>query len=162
MSSRLFQKIREDKGLVYSVLSHPSNYTIGGFFTIYASMKPSNAQEVLSIITEEIISLLQDGIASDELNKAKEQLKGNYILGLESTGSRMNAIGKSQLLLEKITPPEEVLDKINLITMDDVIESMETIFSRGTAGISIIGKEDISSRMSDIMNVKRLSGVKNG
>lgn len=162
MSSRLFQKIREDKGLVYSVLSHPSNYTIGGFFTIYASMKPSNAQEVLSIITEEIISLLQDGIASDELNKAKEQLKGNYILGLESTGSRMNAIGKSQLLLEKITPPEEVLDKINLITLDDVIESMKTIFSRGTAGISIIGKEDISSRMSDIMNVKRLSGVKNG
>jgi predicted Zn-dependent peptidase len=162
MSSRLFQKIREDKGLVYSVLSHPSNYTIGGFFTIYASMKPSNAQEVLSIITEEIISLLQDGIASDELNKAKEQLKGNYILGLESTGSRMNAIGKSQLLLGKITPPEEVLDKISLITMDDVIESMEQIFSRGTAGISIIGKDDISSQVSDIMHVRRLNEVRNG
>jgi predicted Zn-dependent peptidase len=162
MSSRLFQKIREDKGLVYSVLSHPSNYTIGGFFTIYASMKPSNAQEVLSIITEEIVSVLQDGITSDELNKAKEQLKGNYILGLESTGSRMNALGKSQLLLGKITPPEEVLDKISLITMDDVIGSMEAIFSHGTAGISIIGKDDISSQVSDIICVRRPNEARDG
>ena len=162
MSSRLFQKIREDKGLVYSVLSHPSNYTIGGFFTIYASMKPSNAQEVLSIITEEIRSLLNDGITPDELNKAKEQLKGNYILGLESTGSRMNAIGKSQLLLGKITPPEEVLDKINIITMENVIESMEAIFSTGTAGISIIGKDDLSRQASDLIGVRRQIRVPNG
>ncbi len=162
MSSRLFQKIREDKGLVYSVLSHPSNYTIGGFFTIYASMKPSNAQEVLSIITEEIKSVLHDGVTHDELYKAKEQLKGNYILGLESTGSRMNAIGKSQLLLGKITPPEEVLDKINLITMDDVIESMESIFSRGTAGVSLIGKDDISRQVSDLMGISQQIEVLNG
>jgi len=162
MSSRLFQKIREDKGLVYSVLSHPSNYTIGGFFTIYASMKPSNAQEVLSLITEEIRNVLFDGIIPDELDKAKEQLKGNYILGLESTGSRMNAIGKSQLLLGKITSSEEILNKINMITMDNAIESMEGIFSGGTVGISMIGKDDLSRQASDLMGAMQQVRVPNG
>jgi len=162
MSSRLFQKIREDKGLVYSVVSHPSNYTIGGYFTIYAGMKPSNAQEVLSLITEEIKSVLLNGVSLEELNKAKEQLKGNYILGLESTGSRMNAIGKSQLLLEKISSPEDVLNKINLISMDDVTKSIEAIFSRGVAGVSVIGKDDISRDINGLFAVGRHFEETNG
>jgi len=162
MSSRLFQKIREDKGLVYSVISHPSNYTIGGYYTIYAGMKPSNAQEVLSIISDEIRNVLHDGITTDELIKAKEQLKGNYILGLESTGSRMNAMGKSKLLLGEITTHEEVLDKINKITMDDALFSMNMIFSQGIAGISLIGKDDISDQVAEIINARPLIAVNNG
>jgi len=153
MSSRLFQKIREDKGLVYSVLSHPSNYTVGGIYAIYASMKSSNASEVVEIIKNEICDVLDSKISKDELLKAKEQLKGNYILGLESTSSRMNSLGKSELLLNKITNNEEILDKINSITFEDIVASVKNTFSDGPVGLAIIGKEDISDQIGDIIDI---------
>lgn len=155
VSSRLFQKIREDRGLVYSVESHSSNYSIGGYLTVYAGMNPSNVYEVLSLIKEEVGIILRDGITSEELFKSKEQLKGSYILSLESTASRMNSLGRSQLLLGKTVSPDEVLEKINNVSIDDINEAIKITFSQGTAGISIIGKDDISKNVSQIFDVKQ-------
>ena len=93
MSSRLYQKIREEKGLVYSIYSYPTTYTDTGLFTIYAGMKPENLGEVMKLIEEEIAVIGEKGITRAELERAREQMKGNYILGLESTSSRMNSIG---------------------------------------------------------------------
>lgn len=143
MSSRLFQNIREDKGLVYSVMSYPSFYTCGGLFTIYASMKPSQARKVSDLVMEEINRVKKEGISYDEFNTAKQQLKGNYILGLESSSSRMNAIGKSELLLGVVRTPEEILEKIENVTMDDVMRVLEQVLSPDTMAIAVVGRENV-------------------
>ncbi|MDK2798527.1 MAG: hypothetical protein PWQ70_146 [Clostridiales bacterium] len=142
MSSRLFQKIREEKGLAYSVYSYPSSYQKAGLFTIYAGMNPSQLNEVVKLIFEEIHVLTQNKIKEEELNKAKEQLKGNYILGLESTSSRMNSIGRSELLLNKIRTPDEILDRINLITVESVSNIIDRIFESKKIGVSVVGTID--------------------
>ncbi len=139
MSSRLFQKIREKKGLVYSIYSYPSAYKNAGLFTIYAGMNPDNLNVVVELVTDEIKTLIKRGIKPSDLEKSKEQLKGNYILGLESTSSRMNSIGKSELMLHHIDTPEEVLAKINSITMESVNEVIEKTFDLKNTGISVVG-----------------------
>lgn len=139
MSSRLFQKVREEKGLVYSIYSYPSSYKNAGLFTIYAGMNPEHIDKVISIISDEVKLLVKEGITSDELQKSKEQLKGSYILGLESTSSRMNSIGKSELLLGYINTPEEVLGKIDSINMESVIEITENIFNLNKISFSAVG-----------------------
>lgn len=139
MSSRLFQRIREKKGLVYSIYSYPTTYRDTGLFTIYAGMNPGNLGEVMHLIYDEIRIMKKKGITKEDLAKAKEQMKGSYILGLESTSSRMNSIGKSELLLGYINTPEEILEKINAVKMEDVDAMISRIFDLDRKGISIVG-----------------------
>lgn len=139
MSSRLFQKIREDKGLTYSVFSYPSSFEDCGLFSIYAGMKPSQLKNVAELIKEEIDLIKKNGITEEELYDSKEQLKGSYILGLESTSSRMISIGKSELLLEKIYSPAEILEKIDKVDMAQVNDIIRNVFDTGNMGIAIIG-----------------------
>ncbi|MDF2885010.1 MAG: putative Zn-dependent peptidase [Clostridiaceae bacterium] len=139
MSSRLFQKIREEKGLVYSIYSYPSTYKTAGLFMIYAGMNPEYLQTVIDLTKKEIDLLNKKGISKDELEKSKEQLKGNFILGLESTNSRMNSIGKSELMLGRINTPEEVLEKMDRIKMEDIREVTEAIFNYEKMSISAVG-----------------------
>ena len=140
MSSRLFQNIREKKGLVYSIYSYPTAYNEAGLFTIYAGMKPEHLNEVIALIYDETRLLIRKGITQRELEKSKEQLKGSYILGLESTSSRMNSIGKSELLLGYINTPEKILEKIEAITMEEIDEIINEVFKFDQKGISIVGK----------------------
>ena len=139
MSSRLFQKIREKKGLVYSIYSYPTSYLNGGLFTIYAGMKPERLSEVINLIFEETLLLKRKGFTSRELEKSKEQLKGNYILGLESTSSIMNSIGKSELLLGYADTREKILQKINQIDMDSVKDVINSIFDTDRKAMSVVG-----------------------
>ncbi|NTV89689.1 MAG: insulinase family protein [Clostridiales bacterium] len=140
MSSRLFQKIREKKGLVYSIYSYPSAYKHAGLFTIYAGMKPENLDHVREHIQDEIRLLRKKGIKPDDLMKSKDQLKGGYILGLESTSSRMNSIGKAELMLGYIDTPDQVLQKIDNISMEKVDEIIKTVFTPENIGVSIVGR----------------------
>lgn len=151
MSSRLFQKIREDKGLAYSVFSYPSNYLSGGMFSIYAGMKPSQTATVLGLIIDEINLLKKNAITQDEFVMAREQLKGNYILGMESTNSRMNSLGRSKLLLNKIVTPSEVIDKINRVTIDNVVELIAALFGGEKIAAAAVGKEDIRSTIENVI-----------
>jgi predicted Zn-dependent peptidase len=146
MSSRLFQKIREEKGFVYSIYSYPSSYRDAGLFTIYAGMNPEHLSKVSKLIIEEINELKKHGIKSDELQKSKEQLKGNYILGLESTSSRMNSMGKSELMMEKIYTPEEILQKIDKVNMDSIKEVINQVFNIEKLSFTAVGniKKDIN------------------
>jgi len=139
MSSRLFQKIREEKGLVYSIYSYPSSYKYTGLFTIYAGMKPKYMNEVLSLVMDEIELLKKEGVNSEDLEKSKEQLKGNYILGLESTSSRMSSIGKSELLMGYINTPEEILSKIEKVDINSVHEVIDKVFNIRNIGFSAVG-----------------------
>lgn len=139
MSSRLFQGIREERGLVYSIYSYPSSYKNAGLFTIYAGMNPEHLETVIQLVSKEIKKLKKDHITPDELEKSKAQLKGSFILGLESTSSRMNSIGKSEVLLGYINTPEEILKKIDDINMDQAVEVINTIFDLDNFGFTAVG-----------------------
>lgn len=120
MSSRLFQKIREDQGLAYSVYSYHTSYTDTGLLTIYAGTAPYQTELVYETIMKILQELKQAGISKQELENSKAQLKGNLILSLESTNSRMNRNGKNELLLQKQKSLNEVLDCIELVSLERV------------------------------------------
>jgi len=145
MSSRLFQKIREESGLVYSIYSYPSSYKKTGLFTIYAGMNPEHLEKVLELIMKETKLMKKEGITKDELEKSREQLKGSYILGLESTSSRMNSIGKAEVLTGNIYTPDEILKKIDEVSLDKVEHVINRIFSLDKICFSAVGniKKDI-------------------
>lgn len=142
MSSRLFQKIREDKGLAYSVYSHTVSFQETGAFNIYAGLGVDQIINVAKLISGDIQDLKINLITKDELTKSKEQLKGNYILGMESTFNRMLDIGRSELLLNKMFTPEEVLKKIDVVKMDDIGNIVYKIFDKAKYNIAYVGKLD--------------------
>lgn len=140
MSSRLFQKIREEKGVAYSVYSFPSSYNKMGMFSIYAGLNPTYTETVINIILEEIKELKKNKLSSNEIGKAKEQLKGSYILGLEGTGNRMTAIGKSELMLGRINSPDEILQKIENINENTTSAVIDKVFDISNISLAVVGK----------------------
>ena len=139
MSSRLFQHIREEMGAAYSVYSYPSTYTNCGTLTIYAGTSPDLAQEVVDALHAEIRKLLEEGVTDEEFAMAKDQLKVSYVLGLESSSSRMSSIGRSKLLRGRAVDPQDVVRKIEAVEKEDVERVMKRIFSQKCAA-SIVGR----------------------
>lgn len=140
MSSRLFQKIREEMGLVYTIYSYPSSFKNIGAFSIYAGMNPEQFEQVTKLTMLEIKQFLNEGVSQSEMEKSKEQLKGNYMLGLESTNSRMTSMGKSQLLLGEIRTPDEVLDKIEKINAEDIDRIIKQVFDLEKISLAAVGR----------------------
>lgn len=120
MSSRLFQNIREEKGLAYSVYSMASSFSNTGYFNIYAGVSHDKIKDAIVGIRQELDLLSREGITQEELTTAKEQLKGSYIFSLENVNGRMFSIGKNMLLLNKIYTQEEIMDSIDAVTLDDI------------------------------------------
>lgn len=120
MSSRLFQRIREESALAYSVYSAPSAYPHCGDFTVYAAVSPRNVRAAVEQIDEEIAALLRDGITEEEFRMAKAQLKGGFILGQESAYNRMSGMGSNLALLGRHIPSEETIRRIEAVTPEDV------------------------------------------
>ncbi|WP_291632607.1 pitrilysin family protein [Clostridium sp.] len=140
-SSRLFQKVREELGVCYSIYSYISAFKNTGIISIYAGLNPMYAEVAIDSIKEEVSKFARLGIDSERLNKAKEQLKGSYILGLESTSSRMFSNGRAVMFLNKINTPKDVLRKINEIDMSRVNAVMEKTFKSGIINSAYVGKE---------------------
>ena len=130
MSSRLFQRIREEMGAAYSVYSFPSTYTNCGTFTVYAGTSPETAQKVADELHNQIRLLRDGGVTQEEFDMAKEQLKVSYVLGLESSSSRMSAIGRSKLLRGCAVDPQDVIRKIEAVTKEDVERAAHEMFSK--------------------------------
>jgi predicted Zn-dependent peptidase len=122
MSSRLFQEIREKRGLAYSVFSFASHYADTGMFGIYAGCMPKKVDEVLEIARDELVKVALDGLTEEELSRGKGQVRGGLVLGLEDTGSRMSRIGKAELLAGDLWSTADVLAAIDDVTIDDVRE----------------------------------------
>jgi len=120
MSSRLFQRIREDMGMAYSVYSSPSSYPTCGDFTLYAATSPKHVMKVLKQLDIEMRLLLKDGATTQEFRQAKAQLKGSFILGQESAYNRMNGLGQNMLLLGRLIPEEETIAGIDNVSMEDM------------------------------------------
>ncbi|WP_305782805.1 M16 family metallopeptidase [Symbioplanes lichenis] len=120
MSSRLFQEIREKRGLAYSVYSYGTQYADGGLFGVYAGCAPGKAEEVLALIRAELATVARDGITAEELVRGKGMVKGAYVLGLEDTGSRMSRLAKSELLYGDFMDVDDMLAKVDAVTLGDV------------------------------------------
>lgn len=155
MSSRLFQSIREDKGLAYSVYSILSPMENTGIFSIYAGLKSSQLIQVVKLIKSEIELIQKQLITKEELHMSKEQFKGSYILGTEGTFSRMFENGKSLSILGKIESPEEVIRKIDEVNMTDIERVVKDIFNKEKINIAYVGQikdsSNIESQLTEIL-----------
>ncbi|MDD3653084.1 MAG: pitrilysin family protein [Desulfotomaculaceae bacterium] len=157
LSSRLFQEIREQRGLVYSVYSYHSSYHDTGLFCIYAGLSKQNVDEALSLIFKQINDIRKNSITPEELQRAKDQLKGNLLLSLESVSTRMSRLGKSQLYLGKIVQPEEVVEKLNKVTIEDVRELSLEMLDPVNFSLATIGPwEDCGNLVKALGNLKAL------
>lgn len=140
MSSRLFQRIREELGMAYSIYTYPNSYLSCGTFAVYAGVSPKNGQRVLEEIRRELRRLVDEGVSEKEFRDAKQQLRGGYLLGLESPGSRMQAMGRGLLLLGKAVTPEETIEKIERVTIDDVNEAARRTLTAAPC-LAVVGRD---------------------
>jgi len=147
VSSRLFQRVREERGLVYSVYSYYTSYQDTGAFVVYAGTSPENIEEVVEIVTEELFNVKRDGVTEKELNRTKEQLKGNLMLSLESTSNRMSRLGKSELFFGRIVTIEEVVKNIEKVQIEDIKKVALDLFKRENLVLTAIGP--ISDKIAD-------------
>jgi predicted Zn-dependent peptidase len=141
MSSRLFQEVREKRGLAYSVYSFSAQHADTGMWGIYVGCLPAKADEVLAICTDEIAKAVSGGLTDAELERGKGQLRGSIVLGLEDPSSRMSRLGKAELVYPRLEPVEEILASIEAVTHDDVRRAAAEIIDQPKA-LAVVGPFD--------------------
>lgn len=139
VSSRLFQEIREKRGLAYSIYSFLSGYSDGGTMTVYAGTRAREVERVLDLIRREVRNMAAHGIERAELKRTKDQMKGSLMLSLESSHSRMNKLAKDELITGAHTSLEEMLSDIDAVTGQRVAQVAQELFAPGTMAITALG-----------------------
>jgi predicted Zn-dependent peptidase len=140
-SSRLFQEVREHRGLAYSVYSYASHYADAGTFAVAVGCLPSKAREVLDVVRDELTGLADGGITADELRRGQGQLRGGLVLSLEDSASRMSRLAKAELLYGELLSIDEVLDRIAAVSLDDVASLARDLFGRHQT-LAVVGPFD--------------------
>jgi Predicted Zn-dependent peptidases len=143
MSSRLFQEVREKRGLAYSVYSYHTSYADSGLFTVYAGTAPKQTKEVYDITMELLGEIAAQGLSEAELARGKEQLKGNLILSLESTSSRMNRMGKNELMLGRHYTLDQMIESIDAVQLSDLNAIMASMMEQPCA-VALVGANNES------------------
>ncbi|WP_166140388.1 M16 family metallopeptidase [Nocardioides ochotonae] len=139
-SSRLFQEVRERRGLAYSVYSFGSHHADAGLVGVSVGCLPAKLDDVLAVVRDELAKVAADGITAEELARGKGQLRGGLVLGLEDSGSRMSRLGKGELVHDELLSIDEVLARIDAVTLDDVREVAATVFG-GPEILAVVGPE---------------------
>ena len=150
-SSILFQEVREKLGLCYSIYCYPQPFQNAGSLSIYAGLGKNYGEKALEVILKEINKFAKEGITDDKLNINKEKLKASYILGLESTSSRMFANAKSVLFKNKITTQEDVIKRVDKISQEDIRFVLDNCFKNGVLNTSFVGNNINYSKLNDIV-----------
>lgn len=138
MSSRLFQEVREKRGLAYSVYSYHSMFAETGLFSAYAGTTPARAQEVLAILRQQIADIAERGVTEQELERAKGHMKGSLVLSLEDTSGRMSRIGRSEISHGEILSVDEVLARIDSVSLEDAQRAAHRVFTKPMT-LAVIG-----------------------
>jgi predicted Zn-dependent peptidase len=141
MSSRLFQEIREKRGLVYSVYGYHSMFAKTGAFVVYAGTTPSKAREVMTIVRNQLEDLAENGVTGEELERSKSHIKGSMVLSLEETSSRMSRLGKSEIAHGEVITLDEVLEKLDAVTLEECREVAADVLTRPRT-VTVIGPFD--------------------
>lgn len=139
MSSRLFQEIRERRGLAYAIGSYSASYREGGLFAVYGGTSLENLEEVLRLVKGEFVNVLRSNITSEELERSKNQIRGALVLSQENMSSRMIRIAKSQIYFGRVVPLEELISCVLKVTHDDIRQVAERIFREEGVGVAAIG-----------------------
>jgi predicted Zn-dependent peptidase len=129
-SSRLFQEVREKRGLAYSVFSFASHHADAGLVGVSVGCLPAKLDEVLAVVRAELAKVAADGLTDEELQRGKGQLRGGLVLGLEDSGSRMSRIGKAELVYDELLTIDEVVRRIEVVTLHDVSELARELFTQ--------------------------------
>jgi predicted Zn-dependent peptidase len=142
MSSRLFQEVREKRGLVYSIGSYANQYAETGSYAVYAGAAPRRIHEVLKVVMDEVGRLAADGLTDEEVARAKGQFKGSLVLGMEDTSSRMSWLGKSELTRGEILTVDEVIQRVDAVTEADLRALAKELLGDGLSTLALIGPFD--------------------
>lgn len=130
MSSRLFQSVREERGLAYSVYSFSGAYSDAGLFGVYAGCQPGKAEEVIGLITAELDAVAGGALTPAEIERGKGQMRGGLVLGLEDSGSRMSRIGKSELVYADVLGLDDLLARVDAVSAQDVADVAAELLNR--------------------------------
>jgi predicted Zn-dependent peptidase len=144
MSSRLFQEIREKRGLAYSVYSYASQYADAGLFGVYAGCAPGKVEEVLDLTRAELARVADKGLTDEEISRGRGMVKGSYVLGLEDSGSRMSRLAKSELLYGDLMTVDELLRRVDTVTREDINAVAAELLSQPMS-LAVVGPFDESA-----------------
>lgn len=153
MSSRLFQEIREKRGLAYSVYSYINTYSDTGSLVVYTGTGEGSCKEVIGLIRDELIKLTDTPVGDEELQSAKEQIKGSLILGLESTDTWMTKLAKNEIYFGRDIPIDEVMAGIDAVTAEGVRDLASQMFRKDSLALAVVGgidKEEIPGELLKI------------
>ncbi|MFA5536627.1 MAG: pitrilysin family protein [Bacillota bacterium] len=156
LSSRLFQTIREEKGLVYSIFSYNASYTGAGLFSVYAGTRSSTATEVLDLILKELKKIQKDGITQEELKRIQTQVEGNILLSTESVSNRMSRLGKSELSFNRVVTGQEVIKKIFEVTLSDIYLLAKELFRGENFSYISLGPEKLTTEFPQLLSANLL------
>ncbi|QEC48935.1 insulinase family protein [Baekduia soli] len=141
-SSRLFQEVRERRGLAYSVYSFTSSYAGAGQVGLYLGTRPDNVATAMRVVGDELARLLQDGLTADELQRSRENVKGRVVLALESTTARMNRLGSSVLADMPLLTVDDVVERLDAVTLDDVVALARELYAPERLSAAGIGADE--------------------
>ncbi|MTV50477.1 insulinase family protein [Heliobacillus mobilis] len=150
-SSRLFQEIRENRGLAYSVYSFHSAFSDVGMFGLYAGTSPAFADSVLELLIGEMARIKKEGITAQELKRTQDQIKGSLYLGLESVNSRMTRLGKTEVCYGRFVPPEEVINHVYKVTLDDIYQVAQTIFKGDQCALAVVAAQPLPVDLTSLL-----------
>ena len=142
MSSRLFQEIRERRGLAYNVYSFVSSHADTGIFGVYAGVSPDKVQEAIALILKEMRHMLTEPVPLPELQAAKEFTKGNLLLASESTDSQMVRMAQNELYFGRYLPLEEVIEGVDRVSAEDIFDLAAVLFNSGPPAVTVLGPID--------------------
>ena len=139
-SSRLFQEVREHRGLAYSVFSFASHHADSGLVGVSVGCLPSKLDDVLAVVRAELAKVAAEGITEEELGRGKGMLRGGLVLGLEDSGSRMSRIGKAELVYDELLSIDEVMARIDGVTLEDIRTVAAELFAQPEV-LAIVGPD---------------------
>lgn len=141
LSSRLFQLIREEQALAYSVYSYHASFLDSGLFTVYAGTSPDNYRQVVELILKELAAIKNERVAGLELKRTRDQIRGNLLLGQENVNHRMSRLGKTELTFGRVITAEEVIERLNEVTEDDIRAIAGRLFQPEYLSLTTLGPE---------------------
>jgi predicted Zn-dependent peptidase len=142
MSSRLFQTVREEHGLAYSIYSDLSPYRDTGSLCVFAGTSADKAVELVKLVTQEFQRIKDEPVEEEELRRAKDQLKGNLLLSLESSGARMSNLARQQMYFDHFFGPQEILDSVEAVTVGEVQAMAQSLFDPERIALTMLGRLD--------------------